>query len=126
MSSIVLSAATRSSLLSAQNTADLMATTQNRLSTGKKVNSALDNPTNFFTASGLDSRASDLSNLLDGGPNGGCAHILPLWITDLCILTSGYSVNKGLVLATACLLLPVTLFLPSETPWTGWYLTALY
>ena len=70
MSGIVLSAATRSSLLSAQNTADLMATTQNRLSTGKKVNSALDNPTNFFTASGLDSRASDLSNLLDGISNG--------------------------------------------------------
>jgi flagellin-like hook-associated protein FlgL len=70
MSDIVLSSATRSSLLSAQNTADLMATTQNRLSTGKKVNSALDNPTNFFTASGLDSRASDLSNLLDGISNG--------------------------------------------------------
>jgi flagellin-like hook-associated protein FlgL len=69
-SSIVLSAATRASLLSAQNTADLMATTQNRLSTGKKVNSALDNPTNFFTAAGLDSRANDLSNLLDGISNG--------------------------------------------------------
>ncbi|MGJ4972150.1 flagellin, partial [Bradyrhizobium sp. HKCCYLRH1043] len=40
------------------------------LSTGKKVNSALDNPTNFFTAQGLDNRASDISNLLDGIGNG--------------------------------------------------------
>ena len=42
------------------------ATTQNQLATGKKVNSALDNPTNFFTAQGLDNRGSDISNLLDG------------------------------------------------------------
>jgi len=69
-SGIVLSAATRSSLLSAQDTAQLLQTTQNRLATGKKVNSALDNPTNFFTASGLDSRASDLTNLLDSISNG--------------------------------------------------------
>ena len=40
----------RQNLLSLQSTADLLATTQNRLATGKKVNSALDNPTNFFTA----------------------------------------------------------------------------
>ena len=40
------------------------------LSTGKKVNTALDNPTNFFTAQALDSRASDISNLLDGIGNG--------------------------------------------------------
>jgi flagellin-like hook-associated protein FlgL len=70
MSSIVLSAAVRQNLLALQNTAAMMATTQNDLSTGKKVNSALDNPTNFFTASGLDNRASDLSNLLDGISNG--------------------------------------------------------
>jgi len=48
----------------------LLATTQGRLSTGKKVNSALDNPTNLFTAQGLDNRASDISNLLDGINNG--------------------------------------------------------
>jgi flagellin len=70
MSSIVLSASVRQNLLSLQSTADLLATTQNRLSTGKKVNSALDNPTNFFTAQGLDNRASDISNLLDGIGNG--------------------------------------------------------
>ena len=40
------------------------------MSTGKKVNSALDNPTNFFTAQSLDNRASDISNLLDGIGNG--------------------------------------------------------
>src|SRR6266568_3836202 len=70
MSGIVLSASVRQNLLSLQSTADLLATTQNRLATGKKVNSALDNPTNFFTASSLDGRASDISNLLDGIGNG--------------------------------------------------------
>ncbi|MBR1125408.1 flagellin [Bradyrhizobium lablabi] len=70
MSGIVLSASVRQNLLSLQSTADLLATTQNRLATGKKVNSALDNPTNFFTASSLDSRASDINNLLDGIGNG--------------------------------------------------------
>ena len=68
--SIVLSTSVRQNLLSLQSTADLLATTQNRLATGKKVNSALDNPTNFFTAQGLDARASDISNLLDGIGNG--------------------------------------------------------
>ena len=70
MSGIVLSAAVRQNLLSLQSTADLLATTQNRLASGKKVNSALDNPTNFFTAQGLDNRASDINNLLDAIGNG--------------------------------------------------------
>ena len=48
----------------------MLATTQNRLATGKKVNTALDNPTNFFTAASLDNRASDINNLLDGIGNG--------------------------------------------------------
>jgi flagellin-like hook-associated protein FlgL len=67
---ITLSASVRQNLLSLQSTADLLATTQGRLSSGKKVNSALDNPTNFFTAQSLDARASDISNLLDGIGNG--------------------------------------------------------
>lgn len=67
--SVTLSAAVRNNLLSLQNTAQMMATTQERLATGKKVNSALDNPTNFFTASALDSRASDLNRLLDSVSN---------------------------------------------------------
>ncbi|MGZ5864333.1 MAG: flagellin N-terminal helical domain-containing protein [Xanthobacteraceae bacterium] len=70
MSGIVLSASVRQNLLSLQSTADLLATTQERLSTGRKVNSALDNPINFFTAAALDSRARDISNLLDGIGNG--------------------------------------------------------
>jgi flagellin-like hook-associated protein FlgL len=70
MSGIVLTASVRQNLLSLQSTADLLSTTQNRLATGNKVNSALDNPTNFFTARGLDNRASDINNLLDSIGNG--------------------------------------------------------
>src|SRR3984893_1366548 len=70
MSGIVLSPSVRQNLLSLQSTASLLATTQNDLATGNKVNSALDNPTNFFTAQGLNSRASDINNLLDSIGNG--------------------------------------------------------
>jgi flagellin len=70
MTGIVLSASVRQNLLSLQSTAALLATTQNDLATGNKVNSALDNPTNFFTAQGLNNRASDIGNLLDGIGNG--------------------------------------------------------
>src|SRR6202045_4020068 len=70
MSGIVLSASVRQNLLSLQSTAALLATTQNDLATGKKVNTALDNPTNYFTAQGLDNRANDISSLLDGIGNG--------------------------------------------------------
>ena len=65
MGGIALSASVRQNLLSLQNTADLMAQTSGRLSTGKKVNSALDNPQSFFTAQGLSNRASDLTALQD-------------------------------------------------------------
>src|ERR1700743_39871 len=70
MTGIVLSAAVRQNLLSLQNTAQLLATTQNDLSTGNKVNSALDNPTSYFTAAALNDRAGDISNLLEGLGNG--------------------------------------------------------
>jgi flagellin len=70
MSDVVLSAAVRQNLLALQSTATLLATTQEHLATGKKVNSALDNPTNFFTAQGLDARANDIGNLLDSIGNG--------------------------------------------------------
>jgi flagellin-like hook-associated protein FlgL len=70
MSDITLSAGVRNNLLSLQNTAQLMQTTQNRLATGKKVNSALDNPLSYFTSQSLGSRASDLSALLDSMSNG--------------------------------------------------------
>ncbi|EFO30776.1 flagellin [Roseibium sp. TrichSKD4] len=65
MKDITLSAAVRQNLLTLQSTADLMSGVQNKLATGLKVNSALDNPNSFFTASGLNSRAGDLSTLLD-------------------------------------------------------------
>jgi len=70
MSDVVLSAGVRQNLLALQGTANLMSITQHRLATGKKVNSALDNPVNFFTASGLRSRANDLNALLDAMSNG--------------------------------------------------------
>ncbi|WP_298900630.1 flagellin [uncultured Devosia sp.] len=70
MPEVNLSKAVRSNLLSLQSTAASMAKTQERLATGLKVNSALDNPTNFFTASSLNSRASDMANLLDSMSNG--------------------------------------------------------
>ncbi|MCP1557490.1 UNVERIFIED_ORG: flagellin [Methylobacterium sp. SuP10 SLI 274] len=69
-SAITLSAATRQNLLSLQDTAGLAATNQGRLATGKKVNSALDNPVNFFTAQNLSNRSTALSGLLDGISNG--------------------------------------------------------
>lgn len=69
MVDINLSKAVRSNLSSLQNTASLMSKTSDRLSTGNKVNSALDNPTNFFTASSLNSRAGDLNQLMDSVGN---------------------------------------------------------
>ena len=70
MSDISLSKAVRSNLLSLQTTATMMNKTQERLATGNKVNSALDNPSNFFTATSLNSRAADMSNLLDSMASG--------------------------------------------------------
>jgi flagellin-like hook-associated protein FlgL len=70
MSEIVLSAGVRSNLLQLQNTSDLITSTQTKLATGRRVNSALDNPNNFFTAQGLDNRAGDLNNLLDAMSSG--------------------------------------------------------
>jgi hypothetical protein len=69
-SAVNLSASVRANLTALQSTANLMTTTQAHLSTGKKVASALDNPVNFFTAAGLDSRSSQLSGLMDGMSNG--------------------------------------------------------
>ena len=65
MSDIVLSSGVRANLLQLQQTANLITSTQNKLATGKRVNSALDNPINFFTAQGLTVRANDLNALLD-------------------------------------------------------------
>jgi len=70
MVDVNLSKAVRSNLLSLQSTAASMAKTQERLATGLKVNSALDNPSNFFTAASLNSRAGDMANLLDSMSSG--------------------------------------------------------
>ena len=64
-SDIVLSAGVRANLLQLQKTSELITSTQGKLATGKRVNTALDNPVNYFTAQGLQNRAGDLSNLLD-------------------------------------------------------------
>jgi flagellin-like hook-associated protein FlgL len=65
MSNITLSAGIRQNLLSLQNTAANLTTTQEHLSTGKKVNTAFDNPTSYFTSQSLNNRANDLGSLLD-------------------------------------------------------------
>jgi flagellin-like hook-associated protein FlgL len=70
MSAITLTAAVRSNLLALSDVTANQATTQQRLATGKKVNSALDNPTNYFTAAALSARAGELTNLLDSMTNG--------------------------------------------------------
>jgi len=69
MADVVLNSAVRSNLRTLQSTTELLNQTEERLATGKKVNSALDNPANFFTANALDRRASDLSSLLDSVAN---------------------------------------------------------
>ncbi|WP_196257672.1 flagellin [Pelagibacterium limicola] len=70
MTDVTLSKAVRANLLHLQNTAKMMDRTQERLATGLKVNSALDNPTNFFTASALKARSKDLDLLMDAISNG--------------------------------------------------------
>jgi len=62
---INLSNATRTNLLALQRTTDLISNTQKRLSTGLKVNSAIDNAISYFQARSLNDRATDLSNLKD-------------------------------------------------------------
>ena len=69
MSDIGLSSGIRANLLSLQNTASLIGQTRQRLATGLKVNSALDSPIDYFTASSLNSQAGNLGNLLDAVSN---------------------------------------------------------
>ena len=69
ISDISLTAGMRTNLLNLQDTSQLLNRTQQRLSSGKAVNSALDNPTNYFAAQGANQRASDLSDRKDGMAN---------------------------------------------------------
>jgi flagellin len=62
---VVLSTGVRANLLSLQQTTDLITTTQTRLATGKRVNSALDNATNFFMANSFQTSVTNLNTLLD-------------------------------------------------------------
>ena len=66
VSDISLTAGMRTNLLNLQNTSHLLNRTQQRISSGKQVNSALDNPTNYFAAQNATQRASDLADRKDG------------------------------------------------------------
>ena len=66
MADITLTLGMRSNLLSLQATSDLINRTQTRMSTGKQVNTALDNPTNFFAAMNHMARVDDLNTRKDG------------------------------------------------------------
>ncbi|WNJ92538.1 flagellin [Bosea sp. 685] len=70
MANTILTSGVRQNLLTLQQTRDQQSVIQNRLSTGKKVNSAIDNPVNYFTSLGLSDRSSALTGLLDGISNG--------------------------------------------------------
>ncbi|HLZ00708.1 MAG TPA: flagellin [Bradyrhizobium sp.] len=134
MSGITLSASVRQNLLALQSTASLLAKTQNDLATGNKVNTALDNPTEFFTAQSLNNRASDIANLLDGIGNG--VQILQAANTGLTSLSSlvsdaqsianqvlqsptGYDTKSNVTSATLTGASATTLLAAVSTPVTG-------
>ncbi|WP_439496719.1 flagellin N-terminal helical domain-containing protein [Bosea sp. (in: a-proteobacteria)] len=70
MANTILTSGVRNNLLTLQQTTAEQGAIQNRLATGRRVNSAIDNPINFFTAAGLNDRAGQLNGLLDGISNG--------------------------------------------------------
>src|ERR1700752_690283 len=115
LSNITPTASVRQNLLSLQGTAEMLSTTQTRLATGKKVNSALDNPTNFFTAAGLDARASDISNLLDSIGNG----VQVLQAADTGITSLQKLVDTAKSIASQSLQLPVGYSTKSNVQFTG-------
>src|SRR3954469_14427432 len=115
LSNITLSSSVRQNLLSLQDTANLLSTTQTRLATGKKVNSALDNPTNFFTAAGLDARSSDIGNLLDSIGNG----VQVLQAADTGITSLQKLVDTAKSIANQTLQQPSGYSTKSSIPFTG-------
>jgi flagellin len=64
MSDVVLSSATRSSIIALQQIAKRMDMLQTRLATGKRVNSASDDPAAFFTSMAMNARSATLNSLL--------------------------------------------------------------
>ena len=106
MSNITLSAGVRQNLLSLQQTSAQELITQNDLATGKKVNSALDNPSSYFTSQSLDNRASDLGTLLDqigqavqtlNAANDGITSLTSLVQSAKSIATQAQEATKGTV-----------------------------
>jgi len=95
MSEIALSAGIRSNLVSLQRTSSTLGSVQERLATGKKVNSAVDNPTNFFAAANLNDRASSLDARLDG--MGQAISTLEAADTAISSMRSVVSAMKGVV-----------------------------
>ena len=67
---ISLTAGMRSNLINLQSTAKMMDQTSIRLNSGKKVNTALDDPISYFTAKDHMSRASTLGTLKNGMSEG--------------------------------------------------------
>ena len=65
MSDITLTSSMRANLSSLRMISGQMGKTQERLSTGLKVNSAIDNASSYYQARSLTNRASDLEALLD-------------------------------------------------------------
>ena len=65
MSVVSLTSAMRMNLLSLKRTSSSVSEVRNRLATGLKINSAIDNPSSYYTAVSLSNRASDLNSLLD-------------------------------------------------------------
>jgi flagellin-like hook-associated protein FlgL len=70
LNDISLTAGMRANLLNLQGTVELLNRTQERLSTGKKVNTPMDNPLNYFVAKSLTDRASDISVAKDSMSEG--------------------------------------------------------
>jgi flagellin len=104
LNDISLTAGMRSNLLSLQQTVDLLNRTQTRLSTGKKVNTPIDNPLNYFVAKSLNDRASDISTAKDSmsegiqtisAANNGVTAINALVSAAKGIATSALSASSG-------------------------------
>ena len=106
MSDIALSAGVRQNLLALQQTSAQMITTQNDLATGKKVNSALDNPISYFLSQSLTDRANELGSLLDqigqavqtlNAANDGITSLTSLVQSAKSIATQAEQTTKGAV-----------------------------
>lgn len=93
---VELSAAIRSNLLTLARTTDLIDRTQNRLATGQKVSSPLDNAAAFFAARGLNNRADDLNGLKENIDQG--ISTIEAAISGIEAITSLVEQAKGLAI----------------------------